>query len=294
MPEPVSLWKLRADSLERARKALKRGDPEGLHDLRVALRRVGATAGALGRKSVSHDARDIVRSLSAERQLEVDRQLLARIGRLGFLSPDAVTALAARWEKLASRGARRIARAADGSPIHTLHRRVERLNRREREISVARLERARRRAQEALAQPLEGKDDRTLHRYRVAVKRARYLAEDLAAVGVREWMSHAEREKALQEALGRWNDLRLFCRRLEDSRDEAEERGAIQLAAELERLLAALEPTIAAVRRSAVEASRATASKTRVASSSPRRSAALRRRRAPARAEAEEAAPRPR
>ena len=259
MRAPASLWKLRTQSLERARKALKRGDPEGLHDLRVALRRLSATATALGRKRVSRGARSIVRSLSQQRQLEVDRQLLTRIGRLGFLSPDAVTALAARWEKLASRGARKIARAADGRPIHTLAGRLDRLSRKTAEDALARLERARRRAQEALAQPLEGKDDRTLHRYRIAVKKARYLAEDLAALGLRDWASHVEREKALQEELGRWNDLRLFCRRLAESRDEAEERGAVTLAAELEHLLAALEPTIASVRRAAVEASRHTA-----------------------------------
>jgi CHAD domain-containing protein len=257
--ESASLWKLRAHSLERARKALKRGDPEGLHDLRVALRRVSATATALGRKDVSREAKTIVRSLSEQRQLEVDRELLTRIGRLGFLSPDAVTALAARWEKLASRSARRIAHAADGRPIHALNRRVARLTRKDAKTSVARLERARRRAQEALSQPLEGKDDRTLHRYRIAVKKARYLAEDLAALGVREWTSHAAREKSLQEALGRWNDLRMFCRRLAESRDEAEERGAVLLAAELEHFLTALETTVASVRKSAVDASRSAA-----------------------------------
>jgi CHAD domain-containing protein len=259
MPESDSLWKRRAQSLEKARKALKRGDPEGLHDLRVALRRVSATATALGRKDVSKEAKSIVRSLSEQRQLEVDRQLLSRIGRLGLLSPDAVTALASRWEKLATRGARKIARAADGRPIHSLNRRVSRLTRKAEDAAIARLERARLRAQEALAQSLEGKDDRTLHRYRVAVKKARYLAEDLAALGVREWLSHVEREKGLQEALGRWNDLRMFCRRIAESRDEAEERGAVRLAAELEHLLSALETTVAAVRKSAVDASRATA-----------------------------------
>jgi CHAD domain-containing protein len=256
--EPVSLWKSKSHSLERARKALKRGDPEGIHDLRVALRRVSAIAGALGWKRLSHDARDLARSLSEQRQLEVDRELLTRIGRLGFLSPDAMTALATRWEKLAVRGSRRIGRAADGRPIHTLRRRVARLNRKKPAISVARLERARRRAQEALSQPLEGKDDQTLHRYRIAVKKARYLAEDLASLGVSEWASHAERERALQDALGHWNDLRLFRRRLTESRDEAEARGTVVLAAQLERLLAVLEPTIATVRKAAVEASRAT------------------------------------
>ena len=59
--------------------------------------------------------------------------------------------------------------------------------------------------------------------------------------------------------MGRWNDLRLFRQRLAESRDEAEERGAISLAAELEHLLSSLENSIATVRREAVEASRESA-----------------------------------
>ncbi len=245
-------------SVDRARKAARRGEPEGLHDLRVALRRVSATASALGAKAVSREAKALVQSLSKERQLQVDRQLLARVGQLGYLSPDAATALAARWEKLAERGSRRLARAADGRTVRALVEDLQRLSRRQSDDSVGRLERGRRKAEETLGEPLEGKDDDALHRYRIAVKKARYLAEDLAALGVRRFSSHIEREKELQEALGRWNDLRLFRRRLAQSRDEAEERGAIALAAELEHLLTALEPTIATVRRAAVEASRAT------------------------------------
>ncbi len=257
MRNPGELWKLRARSVERARKAARRGDPEGLHDLRVALRRVSATASALGAKGVSRGARAIVQSLSGDRQIQVDRQLLARIGKLGYLSPDATTALAARWEKIAERGSRRIARAAGGKSVRALLRELERLGRRQRDDLVERLERARGKAEATLAQSLEGRDDAELHRYRVAVKRARYLAEDLAALGVRRFTTQIEREKALQEALGRWNDLRMFCRRLSESRNEAEERGAIMLAAELERLLTGLEPTITSIRRAAVEASRA-------------------------------------
>lgn len=260
MPESASLWKLRASALERARKSLKRGDPEGLHDFRVALRRLSATASALGKKELARRSRAMARTLAPQRQLEVDRQLLARVGRLGFLSPDAVTALAARWEKLAARGDRGIARAADGRSIHRLVRSVGRLERRKKGTAPDRIARARRRAEEGLAHSLEGGDDRALHRYRLAIKRARYLAEDLAAFGLREWKTRAEREKALQESFGRWNDLRMFCRRLADSRREAEERGSVSLASELERLLAALEPTIAGVRAAAVEASRRTAS----------------------------------
>ncbi|HEY3204689.1 MAG TPA: CHAD domain-containing protein [Thermoanaerobaculia bacterium] len=263
MRDLAELWRLRERSLKKARKPARLGDPEGLHDLRVALRRVSATAAALGRKEVAREAKSIVRSLSPQRQLEVDRQLLARLARLGFLPPDAATALAARWEKLAARGTRKIARASDSREVRALLRRLRKLAGQDTAgtgSGIARLERARRRAEEAIALPLDGKDDRALHRYRIAVKRARYLAEDLAALGLRAWKSHAEREKAVQDALGRWNDLRMFCRRLAKSRDEAEERGAVTLAAELERLVAVLEPTIASVRKAAVEASRTTSS----------------------------------
>ena len=78
----------------------------------------------------------------------------------------------------------------------------------------------------------------------------------LIAIGVRRFTNLIERETALQEALGRWNDLCLFSRRLAGRRDEAEERGSVTLAAEIEHLLAALEPTIAAIRRSAIEISK--------------------------------------
>ena len=258
MSDPISLWKLRGDELVRARKSVRRGDREGLHDLRVALRRLSTTAGALGRRHLSKEAKALVRSLSRQRQLEVDRALLERVGRLGFLSPDAATALAARWEKLASRGERRLSKAA-GEPVETLVRRVDRLARhsgKRAESPAPRLERARQDVEHAIGHSLDGRDDRMLHRYRIAIKKARYLAEDLGALGIRPWKSRAERERALQEALGRWNDLRQFARRLSESREEAEERGAVTLSRELGRLLATLKPTIADARRSAVAASR--------------------------------------
>src|SRR5262245_17859123 len=260
MRESGDLWKIRERSLDRARKSARRGDSEGLHDLRVALRRVCATARALGRQKLAQRARKVARSLSEQRQLQVDRQLLARLGKLGLLSPDAVTALAARWEKLAMRGERRVLRAADGRVVRRLLRRLDRLSRRDDdETAVPRLERARRKAEARLAQPIEAKDDYGLHRHRLAVKKARYLAEDLAALGLRRWTNQLERERETQEALGRWNDLRLFRQRLADSRDEAEERGAVTLAAEIEQVLALLEPAVAGIRSQAVDVSRNTA-----------------------------------
>jgi CHAD domain-containing protein len=257
--DPGDLWKARARAIKIARKSMRRGEPEGLHNLRVALRRTGATARALGAKAVSREAKKIAGSLTDARQMEVDRQLLTRIGKLGYLSPDAATALAARWEKLAERGGRRVARAADGRAIRSLIRDLRKRSRPRRDDMVERIDRARRKAEATLAEPLEGKDDGFLHRYRKSVKRARYLGEDLAALGVRRFSPQIEREKALQEALGRWNDLRLFRRRLADSRDEAEERGAVTLASELEHLWTSLETTLSTIRRNAIELSRSAA-----------------------------------
>ena len=259
MRDSGDLWKARARAVKKARKATRRGEPEGLHDLRVSLRRTSATARALGAKSVARAAKKLAVSLADERQMQVDRQLLARIGKLGYLSPDATTALAARWEKLAERGGRRIARAVNGRVVRFIIRDLRKLSRRRRDEMVERLDRARRKAEITLDEPLEGKDDESLHRYRMSVKKARYLGEDLAALGVRQFSPQIEREKALQEALGRWNDLRLFRRRLAESRDEAEERGSVTLVAELERLLGALQPTIEDVRRTAIEISRSSA-----------------------------------
>lgn len=259
MKPPSALWKLRTRNLEEARQSVKRGNPEALHDLRVALRRTAATAGALGKNGLARRARALARSLSASRQLEVDRRLLDRVARLGLLSPDAVTALAARWEKLSSRTSRRLIRAADGKRMQRLRRRLDALARRGSHRGTRRLRKARRSAEEVLTRSLEGRDDKTLHRYRLAVKRARYLSEDLVAVGIPETAEDAAREGALQESLGRWNDLRSFRRRLTESRDEAERRGTVALAGEIERLFAALEPALDSARAAAVAASRRSA-----------------------------------
>ena len=151
MKPPAVLWKLRARGLEEARQAVKRGSPEGLHDLRVALRRLAITSAALGRKRLAGRAKSIARSLSRSRQLEVDRRLLERIGRLGLLSPDAVTALAARWEKVAGRGVRRLARATDGKRMQKLRRRLETLARKRSGRGLGRLGKARREAEQALS-----------------------------------------------------------------------------------------------------------------------------------------------
>jgi TPR repeat protein len=257
--ESAPVWKARVKSLEAARKAARRGEPEAFRELGHALHHVRVTARALGRRAIARGARRIAHALARQAQLETDRRFLERIGRLGFLSPDAVTALAARWEKEAARGARRAARAADGPRIQRLRRRLERLARKGSNGAIQRLEKARQRLEATLARSLEGRDDAALRRYRRAAVRARCIAEDLAALGLPPAAPHAGREAALEGALVRWNDLRKLRRRLLESREEAELRGSVTQAAEIEHLLAALEPPIGSLRAAAVTASRRSA-----------------------------------
>jgi CHAD domain-containing protein len=256
VPDRPKLWTLRASALRKARRAFRQADPEGLHDTRVALRRIGATAAALGKEKVSRKSKALVRRLSERRQLEVDRELLGRVAAAGLLSREAAAGLDARWDALLRSGEREAERVTDGRKIRRLVKMLERLSQSPQSRVLPKLEQSWRDARKALASPPDGKEDRELHRYRLAVKRARYLAEDLAALGVAGLEEEIARTKAAQTALGRWNDIRLFRERLERTRGRAEKTGAVSLSAEIGRLLSVLDGTIASARKEAVRASR--------------------------------------
>jgi CHAD domain-containing protein len=255
-PKRVDLWRERRKALKKAITAFRTGHPEGLHDVRVALRRVAATASAAGKKKLSHRARSLVRSLSDRRQLEVDRQLLARVRELGLLSPDVAAGLDARWDRLLASGARSAEKAANGDRMRRLLKGLSHQGGRSNANLTRRLLRTRHVMDGTVARPPEKPSNQQLHRYRVAVKKARYVAEDLALLGTPGAAASVERLKRTQEALGRWNDVRMFRRRLRRTRKDAEATGAITLAAELDRLLAALDITVKKARIDALEAAR--------------------------------------
>jgi len=250
------LWRKRSRSLKKARKAFREGDPEGLHDLRVALRRTAATAEALGKKKIVRGSRQIVRALSDLRQLEVDRGLLARVRELGWLPEDGASGLDARWSALFAADAKKATRAADGKEMRRLARDLKRRARASRKPPTARLEKERARAERSLEPPPKGASDQQIHRYRLAIKKARYLAEDLSSSGAPGWERAIDRERELQEELGRWNDARLFRKRLMKARAQSEERGSVSLALELDRAILALESVVLTARRRALEKAR--------------------------------------
>src|SRR5262249_10671808 len=143
------------------------------------------------------------------------------------------------------------ARGAQAPKPRGREKSLRRLDRPSRDKAVARLETNRRKLEEKLLPPAEDANDRRLHRYRVGVKRARYLAEDLAALGMERLEDRIDREKGLQDALGHWNDVHLFPERLKVIRAKSEGRGSVGLAADLDPVIAALGETLASVRREA-------------------------------------------
>lgn len=256
MPDLRELWRTKKRSLAAARKALRAGEPEGLHDLRVALRRIGVTANALSRRKLARRSRRIVRSLSDLRRLEVERQLLARVRGLSLLSSDASAGLEARWDALLRAGKREAARVSDGAGMRKLLRQLSRLARGQDRGTLGRLRKERRRAERNLVPLSDDASDHDLHRYRLRVKRARYLAEDLTLAAEPGFEKAIARERQIQETLGRWSDTRLFRQRLCAERSSAENRGAVSLALELDRAIRTLEPTVESARRQALDGAR--------------------------------------
>ena len=246
------LWSHSARSLTKARKAFLGLEPEGLHDLRVALQRVEATAAALGRKKIERRSRSFVRSLSPLRRLDVDRRLLNRLRAMGHLPENVAAGLEARWGAEYAERVEKAARVARSGKSRRLERRLRRAARRQQDDIPLRLEIERQRLERRLSPPAEDATDKRLHRYRIAVRRACYLAEDLAACGVKGLEGRIAREKALQDAFGRWNDIHLFRERLKETREESEVRGSVGLVLELDHLIAALEGTVAWARREAL------------------------------------------
>jgi hypothetical protein len=255
MHPTAGVWKARARALEENRQAARRGAPGSVRDLRRTLQAIATTSDALGRSRVESLARVLSRALARPRLLAIDRHLLDRVGRLGLLSSEAAAALVAHWEKQTEEATAKLSRAIDGRRMRRLRRRLARLARRESARTLDRISSAHRDAAAAVARPLDGKDEGALQRCRRAARRARSLAEDLAALGLPEHPD-AARERALDETLGRWHDLRAFRKRLAASRAESERRGTVMLAAEIERLLAVLEPALVTARAEAVAASR--------------------------------------
>jgi CHAD domain-containing protein len=216
-----------------ARRIRRGGDPESIHDLRVAVRRLEAgldlwrdALRPARRRRAKQALRALRRRLGPAREAEVDAEIL----RAQMLEATPGTAVAATFalDRLDRRVRRRRQRAERECGRGRIERIVRRVRRACRAIPAdpisdagirtaarARLERREVAARSALASAAGTGDAGELHGARIALKRWRYAEEWLeeAAPGSRavdhDWLRTA------QDALGRLNDLAALCRTLE-------------------------------------------------------------------------------
>jgi CHAD domain-containing protein len=202
-----TIWQIQRKALRRAEKKFRRGDPEGLHDFRVALRRVAVIAEAGQRPKIARDATKLVRRFSPLRQLEVDRELVAALVRSGEIAPaDAQTVNDLFADRL-HRGRGEALDRLDAATAKSLFERLGHDRRNGPVVSRLGRENDDLRAPRML-------DDEGLHRLRIAVKRRRYALMARRELGVAGLEAEIAKWQTLQDALGRANDWRSLLRDL--------------------------------------------------------------------------------
>lgn len=217
-----------AAKTERAEGLVRADDPEGVHDLRVALR----TARSLlttyrpllddaETAALADDLRWAGEELGANRDVEVFQEHLAALARAGEDGAETSEALALVNAQVASRmshGRRRTADVLESPRYRSardgVRRQAGNVKHASRERAVALLAREWRRTRRrvAAAQAADPRDPshvEVLHRARKAAKRGRYAAEALVPVLGDAPAAMAAAARAVQEALGDHRDALL-------------------------------------------------------------------------------------
>jgi CHAD domain-containing protein len=243
------LTKRAAAVLRPRRRVRDRGDPEAVHDLRVATRRLQEalrfSEPFLPRPAVdrvARRARGIRRSLGAVRDADVLFRLLRRLARrLERGERRLALGIAARLSEEAE-AARRAADRRGGLPVPGIRKRLQALLKAARPVPVAVSARGRQVALERLARaarllPRARRGDPDgLHAFRIAVKRYRYGLEILDEAGARGLRALIREARDLQRALGRVHDLDVLTALIAEGGDG---RGAAGARRRLLRRLAA-------------------------------------------------------
>jgi len=238
-PAPAAVARIALARLDEARAACARlddrGDPEALHDFRVAVRRLRTLVRAFSDeldnaipKKLERRVRDLARLTTAGRDAEVQLAWLHEVG--GRRGPG-IAWFRTRLEDRRDRAYDEIRRSVP----HTFRGLERRLRRRfngalaepARRVSpfAPALARELRAESSALRQEFaiarSASDADAVHGARVAVKRMRYLLEPVGEGGDASARSLVERLKRLQTALGELHDLQILLREFGEAAAEA-------------------------------------------------------------------------
>jgi hypothetical protein len=244
--------------LEKAWRTLRGGGPEGLPAVCGALAMIAVAAGATENRKLARRAHRLARRFGKVQTIDRHRRLLSRVHTLGLLSPEAAATLDARWEERLRERLERSIRRTHGRPMRKLRRALSRRARGGKQELARALEKARRRAIRGLGAEGSAAGDRNLRRIRAGLGRIQDLSRALSEAAGREPAERLAGGGApSSDALDRWNDMSAFRRLLESERSDSEDRGAVTLALELDRLISALDASIASARREAAKTVRA-------------------------------------
>jgi CHAD domain-containing protein len=210
-------------ALSRSLPGARKGDPERLHQARVATRRLRealpvVTTGARGRK-LARDVRRLTRAFGPVRELDVVLQILDELAAEGRVPAGAIRKLRQvighERRRMHDEMCRRVARVN----LDKLRKRATAVKPRAR--APERLTDARRRAArrgERLRGAIENAGaiylpDR-LHEVRIAVKKLRYAMELTRELSGSRATARLETLEAAQDLLGRMNDLEALIARV--------------------------------------------------------------------------------
>lgn len=215
----------RVDVVRAQVPAIRRESPDGIHDLRVASRRLVAAVGLVKRVAPSapwqplrQQARQITRLLGRVRELDV---MLLQAGAFQFPKDPGLA-----WAQSRAVGLLAVRRAEAGDDVHAAADVVESEHfalavdavldalapGRVCHLKLARKLplRAFQRARAAHLQWCDSGRDADLHAVRVALKKFRYTCELFVPVYDTELSGLLDSLKNLQDALGHWNDCRML------------------------------------------------------------------------------------
>ncbi len=252
-----TFWERRKLRLEKSWRLLRRGSPEAVSELRTAFALIAAAADAGGDRRLAKRAQKLARRFRSSEKIEKHRKLLSRLQALGLLSPESAASLDVRWEERARKRLDRGMRATQGRPIRRFRRALARRGRRARKDLGRSLQKALRRNGRRLEPPSPESSDRAMRRLGRVLARRAALAQALSETGGAQAHEPLGGPRIARNALERWSEIRAFGRRIHRERRDAESRGAVTLASELDRLISAVDASLVRARREAVKSVRA-------------------------------------
>jgi CHAD domain-containing protein len=206
-------------------KAAAAHDVDGIHDLRVASRRLRAIIGdASGRfrkravKPFRKRVRAITRGLGKARELDVSIGLLEEIKKSAPKEAHAAIARTARYlrklrgaeSKQVDESCARVRAKGFGEELQTLLDADKGSSKCHRKDTRATLRWRHRALSDAYHDWVKSPSDESLHAVRVALKKLRYSCEIAKPLYGHRMEEFIEQVKAAQEVLGDWNDMRVL------------------------------------------------------------------------------------